>query len=551
MPVHNVEALQEPFQPEKLSQLRTGHIRPVFGVPLLTSAIFKTPRKEPVKVAKLGLEGDQHAFEFHGGPEKALLHYCSRHYESWKEELPYSSHLFSVGGFGENLVSSNANEQNICIGDVISIGEVVVQVTNPRQPCFKLNHRFEVKDMSRRSQTLARTGWYYRILEEGYIREDNEIRLIKRINPRWTVANVQHYLYIDMKNEAVMKELVELEGLGAETRNIFRNRLNKNFENQDQRLVGDTTMAMKQWVEYRLAEKRMETSRVASFCFEAVVPAEDPTKVLPGSHVRVKLGGKLVRAYSVVGGDTNSFELGIAQDPDSRGGSRFLHEVAKKGDVLQFGEIRTTFPLSDAADHHIMIAGGIGITALIATAQFLQRINQSYELHYAVNSIADVPFKRYLDDLGDGVVFYDKSKGNRMNVSKILARNSDSSHVYCCGPIRLMEGVSKAAKDCGMPEDQVHFETFTVTSSGDPFTAELAVTKKTMEIGSSQSLLDVLREAGLEIDSSCEVGNCGTCRVNVKCGRIEHRGTALMASEQGMAMLSCVSRGVGQIVLDM
>jgi ferredoxin-NADP reductase len=434
----------------------------------------------------------------------------------------------------------------MAIGD-----EVLAQVSYPRQPCYKLNHRFEVKDMSRRSQTQARTGWYYRILREGTISEGDEIRLVKRINPKWTVADVQHYLYIEMKNEEAMRKIIVLEGLGAEIRTIFRNRLNKQFEDQEGRLNGGEGMSMNKWSDYKLIKKKMQTPRIASLRFEATQLVDNPAKVEPGSHVRIKLGKKLVRAYSVVTGDSNTFELGVALDHQTRGGSKYIHEAAKQGDIFSLGEIRATFPLSEEADHHIIIAGGIGITAFITAALFLQDKKQSYELHFAVRSAADIPFKHYLESLGDNVIIYDKSKGDFLSVGKVLARSNDNSHVYCCGPKRLMDGVAQAAESSGVPESHVHFEAFEITTSGDPFTAECVMSNKTVEVEGSKTLLDVLKDAGFDVDSSCETGNCGTCRVGVKSGKVQHRGTALLDSEKDTAMLSCVSRGIGHIVLDL
>ena len=200
----------------------------------------------------------------------------------------------------------------------MNIGEEVqVQVSLPRQPCFKLNHRFEVKDMAWQSQMKSRTGWYYRILREGHVNPGDEIRLVKRLNPTWTVAAVQHYLYREMRNFEAMEELVHLEGLGSESRTIFENRLRKEFENQDQRMFGDDSLALDAWSAYRLVEKSRETSRISKFVFEAVEPGETDHKVEPGSHVRLKLGGKLMRAYSVVGGTKNRFALGVALESQS------------------------------------------------------------------------------------------------------------------------------------------------------------------------------------------------------------------------------------------
>src|ERR1700753_3233610 len=176
----------QPWQEGQLLQVRTGRIKPVFG-PNMTSAIYKNPRSGPVKVTKLGCEGDEHAYELHGGVEKALLQYCADHYEAWKAEIPETQHLFTVGGFGENIVSSGANEHNICIGDIIQIGKkVVVQVSEPRQPCYNLNHRFQMKDMAKRVQDKRQTGWYYRVIEEGDIQAGDKMILLERLHPKWT-----------------------------------------------------------------------------------------------------------------------------------------------------------------------------------------------------------------------------------------------------------------------------------------------------------------------------------------------------------------------------
>ncbi|KAJ9604190.1 hypothetical protein H2200_011024 [Cladophialophora chaetospira] len=545
-----VRALERSWQGEKLLEVRTGKAKPVFGINV-RSAIFKNARSGPVMVNKLGFEGDEHAFEEHGGPEKALLQYSTAHYDRFRDELPQSSHLFVPGGFGENLVARHANERNICIGDIIHIGEVIVQCTGPRAPCFKLNHRFQVKDMSKRSQDLFRTGWMYQILKEGVIQAGDDMRLLQRPNPQWTVAKIQHYLYHDMRNEEAMKQLVEIQELGAEARTIFQNRLKKQYENQNSRLLGGAGMEMNIWTDYRLVEKVLETSRILSLTFETTTPSDNPEKVQPGSHVRVKLGGKLVRAYSVVSGDSNRFRLAIALSESSRGGSNFVHRTLQIGNTLSFGMITPSFPLAGSADKHVMIAGGIGITAFIASAEYCQRAGYPFHLHYLVRNSHDVALKMHLDTLGSNVTIYDKSAGKIFNAAAVLGKVNERAHIYCCGSDRLQNAITNTAQSLGISSDNLHFEQFEIATSGDPFVAELADSKKTLEVEGEKTLLDALREAGLDIPSSCEAGNCGTCRVGVKRGRIEHRGTGLMEDEKCSAMLSCVSRGIGIIVLEL
>ncbi|KIW21603.1 hypothetical protein PV08_02183 [Exophiala spinifera] len=542
-----VKILEQPWQGEKVHQIRTGKIKPAFGMKE-PSAIFKHIRTGPIKVTTLGFEGDEHAYEFHGGPEKALLQYSSAHYTRWKQELPQSEDLFVTGGFGENIVAENANERNMCIGDVVRIGNVVAQVCEPRQPCYKLNHRFQVKDMAKRSQDMFRTGWFYRILQPGTIQAGDEMELLERPNPEWTVAKVQYYLYHDMKNEDAMKTLVEIKELGAEPRGIFLNRLKKQYEDHSGRLGG---VAMDIWTEYRLAEKKRETPRIASLVFEAIEPQQNPEPVLPGSHIRLRLGGKLVRAYSVVSGDSNRFELAVALSETSRGGSHYIHNRLKLDDVLQVGKITSSFPLAVDADNHIFVAGGIGITAFIASAQHCRRMGYSYHLHYLVRNSEDIALREYLAEFGEDVTIYDKSAGKTFDTKDVMKKVNDRAHVYCCGSERLQKAVTDTAASIGMSPANLHFEQFEVPTSGDPFTAELADSGKTVEVQGEKTLLDALREAGLDVPSSCEAGNCGTCRVVVKSGRIEHRGTGLMEDEKASAMLSCVSRGVGTIVLEL
>lgn len=538
-----------PFSPFSVSQLRAGKIKKAWSKSIET-AIFKIPLSGAVQITNMGIPTDEHAYRPHISPDKALLHYCTLHYENWKEELPGSAHLFKPGAFGENLFSDEIDETTICIGDQISIGEVLLEISENRAPCYKLNHRFEVKDMAKRSQTLFRTGWLYRVLRTGTIHPGDMVTLVERPHPEWTVARIMHYLYNEKDNVERMKEIVQLAELGESIKKLFRARLEKGVtEDMDGRMVGDQDCVMDTWNEYRIVEKRRETSKITAFVLEAVDKQITAFAAEPGSHVRVKLGGKLVRAYSVVGGTSKKFELGVALDPESRGGSKFLHQHTKVGDVLTVGRITASFPLANDADRHIIIAGGIGITAFLAAVQFLRTSSKEYELHFAVAE--EVPFESQIKALGAKVKTYNKSKGQKLDLKDVISRADDNTHIYCCGPPRLMDEVGTTAKQFGVAGASVHFEQFTIPTSGDPFTAELKESGKTIEVGGSQTLLDVLREVGMDIDSSCEAGNCGTCRVDVCSGRVEHRGTGLLESEKQTTMLSCVSRGIGRIVLDL
>lgn len=192
---------------------------------------------------------------------------------------------------------------------------------------------------------------------------------MERGNPEWTVARVQHYLYIEMRNFEVMKMLVGLKVLGVEWRTIFENRLRRNLENLELRLIGGEDSALNSWMDYRFMGKRRETENIFALTFEAVDKEEEPKEVEPGSHVRLRLGGDLLRTYSVMGGTSSRLELGVALNREtSRGGSLYIHDNLELGFITSVGTITTSFPPQTNAKHHVLIAGGIGITAFLATA---------------------------------------------------------------------------------------------------------------------------------------------------------------------------------------
>ncbi|OJD34543.1 mosc domain-containing protein [Diplodia corticola] len=596
-----------------LTQIRTGKVRTVPGTSI-PSAIAKRPhrRPTPVRVSALGLAGDEQAFHKHGGPDKAVLQYCPAHYRAWRAELAgkllrgngnedegedeSDEHasalaLFRPGGFGENFVAEEGDgmdEGSVCVGDVVEVGggseggggegreggggrggngatqTLLLQVSLPRAPCYKLNHRFRVDGMARLAQETGRTGWYYRVLREGEVRVGDRMRLVERPCPRWSVRRVQEILHADKKNEGAVRELAGLEELGEEFRALFRNRLRKGFgdmgaENEEGRLWGSEKERLEVWRRFRVTAKRRETAAVASFVFEALEPAEGeepppppppPRMVKPGSHVRIKLR-ELVRSYSVVGGTSDCLEIGVALDDSSRGGSRYLHDRVSVGDCLELSGVNESFPLHAQAQKHVLIAGGIGITAFIPAARTLASQCIPWELHLCVRSEDDVPFRRYLEPLGKHLVVYSKADDNRLNVRKLVASQTAGTHVYCCGPERMMDAVTEAAESLNFPKENVHFEAFTANLTGDPFSVGLTKSGRCLDVPANDTLLDVLRESGFDVPSSCEVGNCATCVVKLVSGRVDHRGTALQEDEKRGNMLSCVSRGVAKIEIEL
>ncbi|RDW81955.1 hypothetical protein BP6252_03067 [Coleophoma cylindrospora] len=548
--------LDAPFKTARVRELRTGKLKPYKGLSI-TSGILKDSRgDDAVFCSYNGLESDEHDLTFHGGVDKAVHQYCSLHYPSWQSDFPDNARLFTVGGFGENIVSEAMNERNVCIGDIMQIGNessgCILQVSLPRQPCYKLNHRFEIKAFASQTWKKSRTGWYYRVLKEGWMKRGDEIVLLERKHPKWTIERIQEYLHRDgNKNVPVLKELLAIEEFGAECKRHFTGLIAEAEKGPDAKKEPEI------FAEYKLVEKKRQTPRIVAFTFEATDPKGVANDVDPGSHVRLKLPNGLIRSYSLVGGTTHKLMLGIALEEQSRGGSRYIHKTLAIGDTILVGKMTTSVPIDGGASHHVLIAGGIGITAFLPSTAVFDQINFNYDLHYAVRSSEDVAFKDMLEKMSGTVRIYDGSKGERMDIPTILKTRKWNSHIYVCGPQRMNDAVTQTANLLGIDPDEIHSEAFQALNTGDPFTFSLKAAEQTgdtskriFKVAEDESLLAVLRKEGFEVDSSCETGNCGACKIDLCAGSVEHRGSALGVKEKETGMLSCVSRGQGHIVID-
>lgn len=224
--------------PVSISTVLVGQISPL-GRRGVASGIFKQPVYRDVEVIRSGLAGDaQGDRKHHGGLEKALHHYAFEHYAAWKSESPaLAEHLVAPGAFGENISTVGATEADICIGDIYRLGTATVEVSQARQPCWRLNERFGATDMARRVQNSGRTGWYYRVLAEGSVRPGDSFTLLERPAKNWSLERILRVLYHTTLDGEALAELAELEQLSASWRTLVRRRLERcTVEDWSQRL---------------------------------------------------------------------------------------------------------------------------------------------------------------------------------------------------------------------------------------------------------------------------------------------------------------------------
>ena len=202
-----------------------GALRPL-GPRKVMSGIVKTPVSAPVWLGSTGLENDsQGDTRNHGGPEKAALHYSLDHYAAWRAEIGDAAPLAGPGGFGENFSSSGLTENDVAVGDIFRIGGARIQVSQGRQPCWKLNARFDVDDMARRVQNTGRTGWYYRVLEPGRVEPQDELELLDRAAPEWTISRLLRIFYRDTLNRDELAGMANLTVLAHPWRTRAKKRL--------------------------------------------------------------------------------------------------------------------------------------------------------------------------------------------------------------------------------------------------------------------------------------------------------------------------------------
>lgn len=318
----------------------------------------------------------------------------------------------------------------------------------------------------------------------------------------------------------------------------------------------------KQKFDCRIVSRRVESEGVISLELAATDPAQPLPILAAGAHLNLTTPSGLTRQYSVVNGpsERGSIIIGIKLEPDSRGGSRSMHEAATEGTVLQASVPRNTFPLVPSGKLPILIAGGIGITPLLSMAQALQAMDEPFELHYFVRAPEYVSFKTRIVALGQAVRLHMglAPAETAAKLGEILgSRALGQSKVYACGPGPMLESVKSTALAGGMEDSDIHFEYFKNDApavTGTPFTVRLDRSGRELKVNAGETLLHVLHQHGIELEASCEQGVCGTCFTNVVAGDIEHHDLYLSAAEKasGKCMMPCVSRArSGTLVLDL
>lgn len=222
----------------QLDALLTGRAQP-FTRPGSRSGIAKVPCQEALAVTTLGLAGDEQGdLRVHGGVEKAVHHYPREHYAAWLAELGEHPLLTQPGAFGENFSTTGWTEDDVCLGDLIRAGSALLQVSQGRMPCWKLSDRFGVANLALRVQQSGRTGWYYRVLQEGVVGVGDRLQVVERIHADWPLSRLSAVLFDKRVEPELLRECLALPLVPSWRRTLERRLEKAEVEDWAPRLQG-------------------------------------------------------------------------------------------------------------------------------------------------------------------------------------------------------------------------------------------------------------------------------------------------------------------------
>lgn len=292
----------------------------------------------------------------------------------------------------------------------------------------------------------------------------------------------------------------------------------------------------------RVVRKTPAARDISAYELEAVEAGTALPSYEAGSHVDVHLPNGLIRQYSLCSGPSQAgrYRIAVLRDPASRGGSLAMHDQVGEGDTLHIGAPRNLFPLTAGAHPSVLLAGGIGVTPLLAMAYRLHALGQPFVLHYFARSRDRVAFldemqsspfsaqvRLHLDD--------ETGSGEAPRVPALWRDFPGDAHVYACGPAGFLRHVQETADLLTWPARQLHQETFSPPAAavaGNTFDVRIASTGEVVTVGVDETVVAAVARLGIEIPVSCEQGICGTCLTRVVSGTPDHRDQFLSDEEQ-------------------
>ena len=482
-------------------------------------AFSKTPVDHIRLVENFGVEGDAHAgstdqHQYHikrfgARPNLRQVHVIQA---ELFDELDEKGHVVKPGDLGENIATRGVDLLALPTGTRLHFGSnAVIELTGLRNPCVQVEDfqhgLLKHVAISKPTGLIRKAGVMSVVISGGVVRRGDAVAIELPLYPHEPLMYRPPVL--ELRVDAIRREADGIHSVELMT-----------------------------------------------------LDGSDLPPFTAGAHIDLLLTPELTRSYSLTNdpGERHRYVVCVNRDPDSRGGSAYVHGQLRVGDRLQVNPPRNNFPLDESAEHSVLIAGGIGITPLRAMIARLDQLGRSWELFYTARNRDSAAFRGEFELLeaterGRVHIHLSASSGARLNLEEIVAAAPYNAHFYCCGPERMIKGFTEAAAD--RPPGLVHVELF--HGAGSPateggFTVTLQRSGKSLNVKHGSTVLDTLLGANIEIPFSCKEGVCGSCKVKVLGGVPDHRDLVMTAEEQARndSMFVCCSGAkTPELVLDL
>jgi len=567
------------------------------------TGIWKDPVARRCRVGRLNLEGDgQGDLAGHGGEQRAVFVYQLESYRYWQEQLKRTD--FVYGQFGENFTVEQLADDMVCIGDRYQIGGAILEVTQPRVTCYRVGIRMNEPRMPALLTSTGRTGFYFRVLQEGDVCAGDEIVKVGEAQVRMTVAEINALLYLPNHARDPLERALRIEALSPGWRWSFEQLLQSPTaaEGSGNPGLAPASAAHPASPGFRrlvVTSIEHESADVISLTMQRPDGHGLPA-ALPGQYIVLRLQPAAVgptlptlfRSYSLSGSpSTEQYRISVKIEPNGAAGN-YLREHVHVGDPIDASSPRGSFVLQSGERPIVLLSAGIGVTPVLAMLHALASARSPRQvlwLHVAQNGqhhpfaaevrrlMAHLPRSRsYIcysrPDSGD-------KKGENFNVAGRLSQSilnevgvPRDADVYVCGPIRFMADMKEALANCGIPPERFRVEIFNGSESMTPGVASAGkptphVPKDDVETGplvsfsrsriaahwdasTYQSILELAEACDVPVRWSCRTGVCHNCESGLILGEVAYSPEPL-EKPPGGNVLVCCSQPVGNVVIDL
>jgi ferredoxin-NADP reductase/MOSC domain-containing protein YiiM/predicted pyridoxine 5'-phosphate oxidase superfamily flavin-nucleotide-binding protein len=561
---------------------------------IVTTGIFKEPVGGRVMLRQLNLDGDGQADLWgHGGAFRAVNVYSFENYAYWARELGRDD--FTLGQFGENFTVEGMLEDDIHVGDIFRVGGALVEVSQPRVPCYKLAIKMGIEGFQNKFLASGRVGFYFRVLEEGEVGAGDVIELVKRDPRRMTVTEVSNLLYFDKENLEAARKALEIPALSHGWKGSFEKRLAK----------AETSAEVREgFRSFVVDRKEPESETITSFYLVPEDGAPLP-EFLPGQFLTFELNipgqpTPVIRTYSLSDSpNSDCYRVSIkretapADQPDLPPGlsSNYFHDQVEVGTKLRVGAPRGKFHLDpDSERPVVLLSGGVGLTPMISMMNAIvhsrsqrpvwfihgARNGREQAMGAHVRRVAGendnvhvhIRYSQPGPDDIEGRAYDSRGRVDIALLKQVLP--FDDYDFFLCGPTPFMRSLYCGLLSLGVSEARIHYEFFGPASAlkeeAKPVgkapvptaEAELAggieVTFARSGVTASwdpacESILDLAERRGLNPDYSCRSGICHTCMCELTEGEVEYLEEPLDKPDPG-GVLICCSRPKTRVVIE-